>query len=239
MLASAHEKDLRPRLLLFITRTEDEKRLEALLDEVHVPIFYQCRGKGTAPSEMLDIFGLSGSVRLITLGILPKFLVPNTLKKIGRQLYFHQRGGGIVVTLPVTGLQTPVFQTLNEETRDQLAQQIKERIERDMAEMHEHSNYSMIWVSVANGYSDDVIDAAQTAGAKGGTILKGRRRNSEHVSQHLGISIQDEQDFVLIVVPREKKAAITSAITTACGLRTPAHGVVCSLPVDEAVGLEE
>ena len=202
MLASAHEKDLRPRLLLFITRTEDEKRLEALLDEVHVPIFYQCRGKGTAPSEMLDIFGLSGSVRLITLGILPKFLVPNALKKIGRQLYFHQRGGGIVVTLPVTGLQTPVFQTLNEETRDQLAQQIKERIERDMAEMHEHSNYSMIWVSVANGYSDDVIDAAQTAGAKGGTILKGRRRNSEHVSQHLGISIQDEQDFVLIVVPR-------------------------------------
>ena len=239
MLASAHEKDLRPRLLLFITRTEDEKRLEALLDEVHVPIFYQCRGKGTAPSEMLDIFGLSGSVRLITIGILPKFLVPNALKKIGRQLYFHQRGGGIVVTLPVTGLQTPVFQTLNEETRDQLAQQIKERIERDMAEMHEHSNYSMIWVSVANGYSDDVIDAAQTAGAKGGTILKGRRRNSEHVSQHLGISIQDEQDFVLIVVPREKKAAIMSAITTACGLRTPAHGVVFSLPVDEAVGLEE
>ncbi len=238
MLASAHEKDLRPRLLLFITRTEDEKRLEALLDEVHVPIFYQCRGKGTAPSEMLDIFGLSGSVRLITLGILPKFLVPNALKKIGRQLYFHQRGG-IVVTLPVTGLQTPVFQTLNEETRDQLAQQIKERIERDMAEMHEHSNYSMIWVSVANGYSDDVIDAAQAAGAKGGTILKGRRRNSEHVSQHLGISIQDEQDFVLIVVPREKKAAIMSAITTACGLRTPAHGVVFSLPVDEAVGLEE
>ena len=239
MLASAHEKDLRPRILLFITRTEDEKRLEALLDEVHVPIFYQCRGKGTAPSEMLDIFGLSGSVRLITLGILPKFLVPNALKKIGRQLYFHQRGGGIVVTLPVTGLQTPVFQTLNEETRDQLAQQIKERIERDMAEMHEHSNYSMIWVSVANGYSDDVIDAAQAAGAKGGTILKGRRRNSEHVSQHLGISIQDEQDFVLIVVPREKKAAIMSAITTACGLRTPAHGVVFSLPVDEAVGLEE
>ncbi len=239
MLASAHEKDLRPRLLLFITRTEDEKRLEALLDEVHVPIFYQCRGKGTAPSEMLDIFGLSGSVRLITLGILPKFLVPNALKKIGRQLCFHQRGGGIVVTLPVTGLQTPVFQTLNEETRDQLAQQIKERIERDMAEMHEHSNYSMIWVSVANGYSDDVIDAAQAAGAKGGTILKGRRRNSEHVSQHLGISIQDEQDFVLIVVPREKKAAIMSAITAACGLRTPAHGVVFSLPVDEAVGLEE
>ena len=239
MLASAHEKDLRPRLLLFITRTEDEKRLEALLVEVHVPIFYQCRGKGTAPSEMLDIFGLSGSVRLITLGILPKFLVPNALKKIGRQLCFHQRGGGIVVTLPVTGLQTPVFQTLNEETRDKLAQQIKERIERDMAEMHEHSNYSMIWVSVANGYSDDVIDAAQAAGAKGGTILKGRRRNSEHVSQHLGISIQDEQDFVLIVVPREKKAAIMSAITTACGLRTPAHGVVFSLPVDEAVGLEE
>ena len=107
MLASAHEKDLRPRLLLFITRTEDEKRLEALLDEVHVPIFYQCRGKGTAPSEMLDIFGLSGSVRLITLGILPKFLVPNALKKIGRQLYFHQRAAASSSRCPLRACRRP------------------------------------------------------------------------------------------------------------------------------------
>ena len=89
------------------------------------------------------------------------------------------------------------------------------------------------------GYRDDVIDAAREAGAKGGTILKGRRRNSERVSQHLGISMQEEQDFVVIVVPREQKTQIMSAICTSCGLKTPAHGVVLSLPVEEAIGLEQ
>lgn len=55
----------------------------------------------------------------------------------------------------------------------------------------------------------------------------------------MGISTQDEQDFVMIVTPKEKKSEVMSAISNACGLRTPAHGVVLSLPVDEVIGLEE
>ena len=92
---------------------------------------------------------------------------------------------------------------------------------------------------VESGCSDDVIDAARSAGARGGTVVKGRRRNSERASQHFGIPIQEEQDFVMIVVPRDKKGEIMSAISQACGLRTEAHGVVLSLPVDDVMGLEE
>ena len=52
-------------------------------------------------------------------------------------------------------------------------------------------------------------------------------------------SPQEEQEFVMIVVPREKKCEIMSAITTSCGLKTPAHGMVISLPVDDVMGLEQ
>ncbi len=51
--------------------------------------------------------------------------------------------------------------------------------------------------------------------------------------------MQEERDFVMMVVPREKKGEIMSAISTACGLTTQAHGVIISLPVDEVIGLEE
>ena len=238
MDAFPEDRELFPRLVVFITRMEDEKKLEEVFDALHIPIFYQCRGKGTAPSEMLDIFGLSGTVRLITLGVLPKCMTKELFQLTDRELSFHQRGGGIAITVPLTGLQNPVIRMLNDETRDAVEKWIKERTERDMAEMQKKSEYSVIWVAVANGYSDDVIDAAREAGAKGGTILKGRRRNSERVSQHLGISMQEEQDFVVIVVPREQKTQIMSAICTSCGLKTPAHGVVLSLPVEEAIGLE-
>ena len=72
----------------------------------------------------------------------------------------------------------------------------------------------------------------------GGTILKGRRQNSERISRKLGISMQEEEEFVVIVTPREKKAAVMNAISDACGLRTDAHGIILSLPVDEVIGLE-
>ena len=104
--------------------------------------------------------------------------------------------------------------------------------------MKEKSAYSLIWVSVASGYSDDVVDTARKAGARGGTVLKGLRHHSQRACQSLGVPIQVEQDFVMIVVPRENKAEIMAAISGACGLNTPAHGVVLSLPVDDVLGLE-
>ena len=228
-----------PRMLVFITRVEEEKKLEEIFDTMHIPICYQCRGQGTAPSELMDIFGLGGTTRLITIGFLPKFAVKELFEKTEQRFVFHQRGGGIAITLPVTGLQTPLFQMLNDESRAMVEKRIRERTEGDMAEIHEKSGYNVIWTSLAAGYSDQVVDTARAAGAKGGTILRGRRRNSESISQHLGISMQDEQDFVMIVVPREKKSEVMAAICNVCGLHTQAHGTVFSLPVGDAIGLEE
>ena len=224
-----------PRIFLFITRAEDEKKLDGILDWLNVPICYQCRGQGTAPSEILDLFGLGGTTRIITTAFVPKFLVQPLLASLHQHGSFAHKGGGIAITVPVSGIQTHVLQMLNDEARSAV-----EAIQKgDEAEMKEKSEFSLIWVSVESGCSDDVIDAARNAGARGGTVMKGRRRNSERASQHFGIPIQEEQDFVMIVVPRDKKGEIMSAISQACGLKTEAHGVVLSLPVDDVMGLEE
>ena len=96
-----------PRMIVFITRTEEDKKLEEIFDSMHIPICYQCRGQGTAPSELMDIFGLGGTARLITISFLPKFAVKELFEKTEKRFAFHQRGGGIVITIPVTGLQKP------------------------------------------------------------------------------------------------------------------------------------
>ena len=51
-----------------------------------------------------------------------------------------------------------------------------------MSDMQTSAGYTAIWVALSNGYSSDAIDAARSAGAMGGTILKGRRQNSERIS---------------------------------------------------------
>ena len=96
--------------------------------------------------------------------------------------------------------------------------------------------YHLLWVSVASGHSDDVVNAAREVGARGGTVLHGRRIGEDTVS-YLGFDGQEEQDFVMIIIPADKKAAVMQAIVESCGLNTPAKGVVVSLPVEDAVGL--
>ena len=233
------DKQFFPRILLSVTDVKDGKKLEKIFDEMHLPIFYQCRGKGTAPSELMDIFGLGGSTRLLTLAILPICKVQELFSEMSRRLSYRHKGGGIAISLPVTGLQSCVSKILDKEVGDVEPEQIGERVRRDMSEIHQKARYTMIWVSVAGGYSDDVIDVARDAGARGGTVMKGRRRSSERASQHLGIAMQDEQEFVMIIVPTEKKQEVMAAITNSCGLRTPAHGILVSIPIDEAIGLEE
>ena len=160
------------------------------------------------------------------------------LDALQQRIPLHKRGGGIVLTIPITGLQRPMLQLLNDQVRETIEQKIEERVDSDMSDMQTSAGYTAIWVALSNGYSSDAIDAARSAGAMGGTILKGRRQNSERISQKLGISMQEEEEFVVIVTPREKKAAVMNAISDACGLRTDAHGIILSLPVDEVIGLE-
>ncbi len=227
------EKKIPFRMMISITHLGDEKKIDKVMDSLHIPISYRCRGQGTAPSEILDILGFRGTGRLLTISFLPKFKVKKVFGQMSEKMSFRKKGGGIVLTIPITGLQNSLFRMLSDENKES----VKRGLEGDKAEMKEHSMYSMIWVSVASGYSDEVIDAARMAGAKGGTVMKGRRRGSEHISHYFGIALQEEQDFVMIVVPNGKKPQIMTAISQSCGLKTEAHGVLCSLPVDDIIGL--
>ena len=233
-MISQEGKQILPRMLISIMQTKDEKKLEEVLQSLHIPVFYQCRGQGTAPSEMLDILGFSGTARLITICFLPRFCVKDILDEMDKRLSFGRKGHGIALTVPVIGLQSPLLSLL----QDKAKQEIEKKVEGEEKQMKGTAAHTAIWVSVASGYSDEVVDAARKVGARGGTVIKGRRHSSQKMSEYLGVPLHEEQDFVLIIVPKEKKTEVMSAINSACGLKTQAHGLILALPVDEAVGLE-
>ena len=68
-------------------------------------------------------------------------------------------------------------------------------------------------------------------------MLNTRGIGSQDVEQFLGISIQAEKEIVFLVVPTEKRQDVMQAISHEAGLKTPAKGVVLSLPVSHAIGL--
>ncbi|EOS38378.1 hypothetical protein C808_02579 [Lachnospiraceae bacterium M18-1] len=224
------------RILLLITRMEDEKRVNRILEKMRLPIYYQCRGNGTANSEILSLCGLRGTKRLVTLSILPHSLIKDIFSEMSNNLLLEHKGRGIAVTIPVTGMQDVIRKILEEQN----GYTIPEKERGEAVEMSDKETaYSMILVAANYGYSDEIINAAHKAGAKGGTVIKGRRRGSENVMQYLGVTMQEEQEFTMIVVPKNQKSDVMVEISRACGLKTEAHGVVLAVPVEDILGIEK
>lgn len=288
------------RILLSITNEEDRRQVVETFRRQQVPLLCELRAKGTAPTEFLDILGLGGSTRILTLGYVSKSQVRDVFRAINQSLSYHRRGTGIAVTLPLNGAQgalvrllqgdaedpqtddaatgklsavkafgteltaayteeneTPseatmetsmehrspntdrnTMQTMNPEMNAEMNTEKKVTTQTTMPGYQGSSStaYALILVNVETGYSDAVVNAARAVGARGGTVLHGRRI-AQNAMQDLGLDGQEEQDSVMIVVPAEKKSVVMQAITASCGLNTPAHGVVVSLPVDDVMGL--
>ena len=100
-----------------------------------------------------------------------------------------------------------------------------------MKNEHQHS---LILIAVNQGYTDQVMQTARRAGATGGTVIRARLAGADTESQFHGITLQEEKEIVAILAPDSIRDQLMNDVNTACGLRSEAQGVICSLPVDKA-----
>ncbi|MDR3019452.1 MAG: P-II family nitrogen regulator, partial [Treponema sp.] len=105
-----------------------------------------------------------------------------------------------------------------------------------MAAKHSHEHDLIISV-VNHGNSDELMNTAHKAGARGGTVIHARGDAHQGAVKFFGISVQDEKELILILAGRDNKTAVMKAICEAHGLNTEAQGIIFSLPVDNVMGL--
>ena len=100
-----------------------------------------------------------------------------------------------------------------------------------------NENYEMILCVVNAGFSDEVMDAAREAGARGGTVIHARGTANKEAESFFQITIQPDKDIVMMIVPADIKDNVLHAIYQSAGLKTEGQGIAFSLPVNKAVGL--
>ena len=104
--------------------------------------------------------------------------------------------------------------------------------------MAEHT-YELIVCIVNAGFSQNVMEAARSAGAQGGTILRARGSANPEAEEFFNISIQSDKEMVLILAPMAIKDDILKAIYKDCGLADEAKGIAFSLPVNRTTTIKE
>ena len=96
---------------------------------------------------------------------------------------------------------------------------------------------SLILVTVNQGFTDVVMDTAKKAGARGGTIIRGRWVDNENFESLSGLASQEEKELILIVVPKEIRNTVMEAINDHHGLQSEVGAMVCAMGVDQMVHL--
>lgn len=68
--------------------------------------------------------------------------------------------------------------------------------------------YHLVLAIVNRGCSEQVMEAARPAGARGGTVILARRVGYEDVQNMLGFTLQPEKEIVAILLPQEQKLPV-------------------------------
>ena len=78
--------------------------------------------------------------------------------------------------------------------------------------------YELIVTVVDRGFSERVMDAAKSKGARGGTVLHARGTGSKEAMQFFNITVQQEKDIIIIVAPKDIRSDIMREIAIANSL---------------------
>jgi nitrogen regulatory protein PII len=97
--------------------------------------------------------------------------------------------------------------------------------------------YRFIVCFVDEGFTNLVMEAAKKEGARGGTIAHARGTGTKEIEEKYGITITENKEMVMIIVPTEICDKVLKGINDAAGMQSPGKGIAFSLPVETVLGL--
>ena len=95
-----------------------------------------------------------------------------------------------------------------------------------------------LMVTIVNrGFAEEVMRAAKSAGAEGGTIIYARGTGIHEHAKLFGISIEPEKEIVLTLVERAMTKQVLDTVVEALELDKPGKGIAFILAVESVAGI--
>ncbi len=199
----------------------------SMMQKHSIDFHMQSTAMGTASSEMMDILGLASNYKDVVFSFAPYKAVKALATSIAKDLGSTTGYNGLMMILSTTAIGRITSELILHSTQDI-------EFEGDENAMASEYQHSLIFITVNQGYTDDVMHVAKKAGATGGTVIRARMtgaEKSEHISD---LQIQEEKEIVAIFAPDSIRNEIMSAVNKDFGINSEAQGVIYSVPVDKA-----
>lgn len=103
-------------------------------------------------------------------------------------------------------------------------------------EIFDNDDYKLVISIVERGFGDDAINAAKSAGAKGGVVINGKGSGTSQ-RKFFGMSVAPENDIVMILVNADIVVPIMKAIYASSNYKAAQRGFVFALPVSYVTGM--
>ena len=210
-------------LMITITDRSRGGEFAAWFQGQGVPLVLTLLGQGTATTEILDCLGLEATEKAVLLCVTPHS--PRLVRRAARELWLDVPGRGILMAVPISSVG-------GARARDYLLSWQAEEDDMDKEITHE-----LIVVIANRGHTDQVMDAARSAGAAGGTTIHAKGTGTELARKFFGVSLAAEKEIVFILAKEADRKPIMKAVIAQAGMQTKAQAVVFSLPVTDLAGL--
>jgi nitrogen regulatory protein PII len=236
---TARIKTPKLKLVIFIVDWNRANVITNVCVNEKVRFHFTCVGMGTASSEILNLLGIGSGEKAVILCLEQEIGVQVLMKEVRKELKSHGPGAGIAFTVPLSAVNDPILLVFKQSIlkNENLSEKNFEKNSGKGANMANKHSHDLILSIVNHGYTDELMNTARAAGARGGTVLHARGTAHEGPVKFFGISVQDEKEMILILAENDKKVPIMQAVSEKYGLNTAAHGLVFSLPVDNVIGL--
>lgn len=202
------------------------KKLIKELRELNIRLNFQTVGMGTAPTEMMDIFGLGTHEKDIVISLGAENDIRDMMAAFSDNIQKQSKHGGLMIVLDISAASRLLNEILNFGNQ---------KTEKEVAPMKNEHNTSLIVISVNEGYSESVMHVARKSGATGGTVIKGRLADMEQFAEFVTTQVDSEREILFILAPNKAGAQIMEEVNREFGLNSAANGILFALPAEKAI----
>ena len=214
-------------MVTIIDRNQSRKFL-SFYRNYGISVVLSTLGHGTAASNVLNYFSLEATQKAVLCAVVTDTVWNAGKKGLETIMQIDIPGTGVAFVVPVSSVGGK--RQLQFITSGMPFTKGEESVLKD-------TKYELLVVVTNQGYTETIMEAARRGKAAGGTMIHAKGTGMEGAEKFLGVSLAAEKELIFIVVRREQKNEVMSAIMEDAGIETRAGAIVFSVPVTSTAGL--